>query len=67
MGKASKPHNSNVRRLNGQNNMIWCFKCDNQKVKPGKKCKKCGTKCLVSHQTKYKTRLVEIRLKELSK
>jgi uncharacterized membrane protein YvbJ len=47
--------------------MIWCFKCDNQKVKPGKKCKKCGTKCLVSHQKKYKTRLVEIRLKELSK
>jgi uncharacterized membrane protein YvbJ len=67
MGMARKPKDLNVRRLNGQNNMIWCFKCDSQKVKPGKKCKRCGAKCLVSHQKTYKTRLVEIRLTELSK
>jgi hypothetical protein len=44
--------------------MIWCFKCDNKKVDPGKKCQKCGTRCLVAKPKVYKNKLVKIRLME---
>lgn len=44
---------------------ILCFKCRSQKVEPGKRCKKCGTHCIVAPAKRYKKRLIEIRLTEL--
>lgn len=64
MGRLRKSHTFSVMGFHGHAAVVWCFKCDNQKVQPGKKCQKCGAKCLVAPPKRYKNRLVEIRLIE---
>lgn len=64
MGRVRKTHNFHLMGINQPTSMVWCFKCDNQKVQPGKKCPKCGARCLVAPPKSYKNRLVEIRLTE---
>lgn len=67
MGRVRKSHNFHLMSVNKPTAMVWCFKCDNQKVHPGKKCQKCGARCFVASPKKYKNKLVEIRLIEAAK
>lgn len=64
MGRVKKSHSFNLNGFNQPGTLVWCFKCTNQEVQPGKRCQKCGARCLVASPKKYKNRLIEIRLTE---
>jgi hypothetical protein len=45
---------------------VWCFNCDTYKVEVGKKCRKCGARIYLNPDRKYKTRLIRVRLEEMT-